>query len=548
MVIQALLQALFTLVFLFLFGFLLWRIIHKKIKGKKTAKLPLKDAKRLIIDWEGVVESREQLKGVNDKRLLLSDIKKGLKALLKQEQIEEIILDIESMELSSLQIAELAPYFAKLSEKKKIIAYAVELDNASYEMALLADSIYLMDSKNASLSLTGYYQASTYFKKFLEKLGISVEVLHVGDYKSAGENFYLNEMSQTEREAKTALYDSFLESFCKLVENRRKLDIREKLLAGDFSLLDADSAQSYGLIDGTSNEANLKLDDATESLCWEYYFQQIKPDKNKSKNSIALLYLKGNIEEKEGNHIHLDAVEEKLELLEDEDNVKGLLLHIDSPGGSAVESERIYRKLKALDLPIYVSMGDVCASGGYYIASVGKKIFAGETTITGSIGVVMLYPQLSGVLEKLDLHKSVLQKGEGQDMMNLLEIPSETSRTKMLTQMQGIYQEFKDRVKLARNMNEETLEKLAGGRVWSGLQAKEYGLIDGIATLDEVAKQMAEDLELKDYKLLTLHSKRKLPKLEEFMPFGLQSKILHRLSFLERNQGKALLYEDAFDK
>ena len=271
--------------------------------------------------------------------------------------------------------------------------------------------------------------------------------------------------------------------------------------------------------------------------------------KKKAKDTIAVVNLEGVIDVKNPNkNITYDNVCEKLEELKEIKNLKGLVLRINSPGGSALVSEKIYKKLKKLTVPIYVSMGDVCASGGYYIATTGKKLFANNFTLTGSIGVVMMYPEVVGTMKKLDVNLEGFGKGAGFDMLNPFEKLGEDSKEKLIHNMNEVYSEFKEHVMVARGMNDEELEKIAQGRVWLGSEAKNINLVDEIGTLEDCIKSMANDLKLDKYKVqiveLTQTLKETLSDIK--MPF-VSEEIREKVEFLQGNMNQVLYYESDFE-
>ena len=219
-----------------------------------------------------------------------------------------------------------------------------------------------------------------------------------------------------------------------------------------------------------------------------------------------------------------------------------------SSGGSALISEKIYKKLKKLTVPIYVSMGDLCASGGYYIATTGQKLFANNLTLTGSIGVVMMYPEVVETLKKLDVNLEGFEKGTGFDMLNPFEKLGEDSKEKIIYNMSEVYTEFKEHVMKTRGMNDEELEKIAQGRVWLGSEARNINLIDEIGSFEECIKSMADDLKLDKYKVriieLTQTIKETLTDIK--LPF-VSEEIKEKIEFLQGNMNQVLYYENDFE-
>ena len=213
-----------------------------------------------------------------------------------------------------------------------------------------------------------------------------------------------------------------------------------------------------------------------------------------------------------------------------------------------MESEKIYQKLRKLDIPIYISMGEVCASGGYYIASEGKKIFANSMTLTGSIGVVLMYPELSETLNKIDINIEGFEKGKGFDIFNLFEKLGEESKEKIIRTMNEVYSEFKSHVMEARGISEEELEKIAGGRVWLGSEAKNINLIDEIGSLEKSVETMAKDLKLDKYKVENIELKKSLKETLTSIKAPLISEELEdKIRFIQNNINQILYYENDFE-
>lgn len=491
--IKILLESMLIALLIVLILLVIILIVFLKLKDdKKSVDLKIKKVKRVLItDYIDLVEDKKV--STFEKEESFFDLLKQLDILEKSDIVEEVILDIDNLSFSLVQIEELEQKFKKLREKFKVIAIASNFNNNEYLTALLADKIYMFDSLNSDMTLLAYSTKVPYYKTLLDKIGIKVNVLHIGDYKSAGENYHLDNMSNQFRENSERLLSKIQENLISSIKNRRNIDISDKLKNGDTILIRNYQALEYGLIDGFSTLSKLIDDDDTLNL--EEYISKVKKKKNKSKNKIAVISLEGTIADNENKGISHKKVKEKLEELDDE---KALILRINSPGGSALESEKIYKELKELDIPIYVSMGSVCASGGYYISCVSRKVYANKNTLTGSIGVVSMYPTFEKTIDKLGINLEEISLGKGTELFDLRKELSEELKEKLIFSMKEVYKEFKLRVIRARLMSEERLEKIAGGRVWLGVEAKENGLVNDVKTFEEVVKQVQKDLNLKD--------------------------------------------------
>lgn len=504
LIIQAIVNSVVFLAILLIF---IAVIIKLKYNKKEVVEIDLKKAKKVLID--SFESSYDVVNTAFSKKSSIYEYIDALKYLEEDDKIEEIILDIDELDLSFSNVEELEKIFSRLRKKKKVIAIASEYSNKSYLVSLLAEKIYLLDTRNSIFSLRAYGKIINYYKSFFDKLGLKFNAIHIGSHKSAGENFSRDSISKENKESLFKIYNGIFDIFNEKLKNRRNVYLRDEILKGDLLSLSSKEAIDLNLIDGTSNFDKLGIDLEKDTISFSGYISKYKRKKNKSKNSIAVISLEGTIlPDNNKENISLENVSEKLDILEEVSNLKGLVLKINSPGGSALESELIVREIKnRVDVPIFVSMGEVCASGGYYISTVARKIYALESTITGSIGVVALRPDFSGSLEKLGINPEKSVDLEGYDMDNLLLPLSKKSEENIVKVMEEIYLEFKLRVIRSRYMSMENLEKIAQGQIWLGKQAKEINLVDNIGTVEDTIKGLVNYLRLEDYKLVNITRK-----------------------------------------
>ncbi|WP_064590285.1 signal peptide peptidase SppA [Streptobacillus moniliformis] len=538
--IQAIIIALILSLVIIIVGL----IIKSKIKkDKNISDLKLKKIKKLIISNESLLEDVPE-GGLNKKNSFF-DFKEALKKINQTETVEEVILDVDKMELTAVQIDELKDLFKDMNKNKKVIALASNLDNIKYRIAMLADTIYMYNSLNSSMLLKGYSRSFIYFKKLFDKIGVKVNVLHIGDYKSAGENYHKEEMSEEQRTSITRIYDKMLENFIDEIKDRRNVDIKEKLLNGDLVLINHIKAKEYGLIDGISNLDKLEIDYSKDTEELIPFSKKVKV-KNKSKNVIGVICAEGAImpNNKSESIITYDDMLEKIESLQEIKNLKGVILRINSPGGSALESERIYKELKNLDVPIFISMSSVAASGGYYISTVAKKVFLNPSTITGSIGVVSMYPTFDEISNKVGLNIETVNSGVATEIFDLKQPLTDELREKLIQSMRDVYIEFKKHVMTARVMTDERLEKIAQGKIWLGNEAVEIGLADKIGGFDDCLKALLEYLNIKEYKLH--FTKRKISLVDSLknnisnIPFT--AEISNELNMIQANKYKPMYF------
>ena len=494
------------------------------------------------------------------------DLTIGIETAAKDQKIKGIIIDLDRVLLTSSNIEELTPKLEAFKKaNKKIYAYGSYIDNQNYSLALHADEIIMVPSSSASISITGYHYSNLYMKKLFDNLGINFEVIHIGDYKSYGENYNKETMSDGLKSELTRILDTRLNTFTKSISQNRKLDlqtINTKLLNGDLALQTPFSARDNGLIDKLEYFGQFlsRIGAKEEDVIDIYSYLSIKtPLKEHAKDKIAIIYAEGPITylETSGGDIVItpENISQKLSELNKISNLKGVVLRVNSPGGSALGAEMIYKALSDIQVPIYVSMGSTAASGGYYISMSGDKIFADKSTITGSIGVVSILPKVNKGAEKYGVNSSSINKGKYSDVYDPFTPLDDDSRNKITQSMTETYKEFKSRVTTNRKISDAKLETLAQGRIWLGEEAKSNGLVDEIGSLDDTIKALAKTLNLTSYEVVDIYSNESFNDLiSRFLGrFGASIststsapaeiiKVMDKYKFVEQNNGKPLYY------
>ena len=494
------------------------------------------------------------------------DLTIGIETAAKDQKIKGIIIDLDRVLLTSSNIEELTPKLEAFKKaNKKIYAYGSYIDNQNYSLALNADEIIMVPSSSASISITGYHYSNLYMKKLFDNLGINFEVIHIGDYKSYGENYNKETMSDGLKSELTRILDTRLNTFTKSISQNRKLDlqtINTKLLNGDLALQTPFSARDNGLIDKLEYFGQFlsRIGAKEEDVIDIYSYLSIKtPLKEHAKDKIAIIYAEGPITylETSGGDIVItpENISQKLSELNKISNLKGVVLRVNSPGGSALGAEMIYKALSDIQVPIYVSMGSTAASGGYYISMSGDKIFADKSTITGSIGVVSILPKVNKGAEKYGVNSSSINKGKYSDVYDPFTPLDDDSRNKITQSMTETYKEFKSRVTTNRKISDAKLETLAQGRIWLGEEAKSNGLVDEIGSLDDTIKALAKTLNLTSYEVVDVYSNESFNDLiSRFLGrFGASIsasasapteiiKVMDKYKFVEQNNGKPLYY------
>ena len=494
------------------------------------------------------------------------DLTTGIETAARDQKVKGFIIDLDRVLLTSSNIEELTPKLEAFKKaNKKIYAYGSSIDNQNYSLALHADEIIMVPSSSASISITGYHYSNLYMKKLFDNLGINFEVIHIGDYKSYGENYNKETMSDGLKSELTRILDTRLNTFTKSISQNRKLDlqtINTKLLNGDLALQTPFSARDNGLIDKLEYFGQFlsRIGAKEEDVIDIYSYLSIKtPLKEHAKDKIAIIYAEGPITylETSGGDIVItpENISQKLSELNKISNLKGVVLRVNSPGGSALGAEMIYKALSDIQVPIYVSMGSTAASGGYYISMSGDKIFADKSTITGSIGVVSILPKVNKGAEKYGVNSSSINKGKYSDVYDPFTPLDDDSRNKITQSMTETYKEFKSRVTTNRKISDAKLETLAQGRIWLGEEAKSNGLVDEIGSLDDTIKALAKTLNLTSYEVVDIYSNESFNDLiSRFLGrFGASIststsapaeiiKVMDKYKFVEQNNGKPLYY------
>ena len=494
---------------IFIIGISTIAIFSSKDKNEKIKK----SYEYILFNVSDVTE--DKIIGSNflsDEKLSYMDILNSLDDIKNNNQVKGVIISLDTINLSSAKIEELSKKFEELkANNKKIYTFGAYITNANYKLASIANEVVMVPSTSASLDLTGYHYSDLYYKGLFDKLGVNMEVVRIGNYKSYGENYTGNEMTPELRSELTRILENRYDKFVTEISKNRKIDknvLNNDIVNGNNINLTPFAARDKNFVDKLEHfsdftkRLNIREDNVAD--IYDYYEKRVEDGKigNPRNGTIAVIYAEGSIlydptDVTEGV-ITPDNILQKIEKAMKTKNLKGIVLRVNSGGGSALASEIIYQELTKLNIPIYVSMSDTTASGGYYISMAGNKVFANNATITGSIGVVSMLPKFNNAQNKYGVHSNSVSKGKYSEIYDSFEPLSEESRAKISQSMQETYKEFKSRVSKNRKIDENTLEGYAQGKIWLGDEAKNINLIDGIASLDEVIKIMAKDLNLRN--------------------------------------------------
>ena len=555
---------------IFIIGISAIAIFSSKDKNEKMKK----SYEYILFNVSDVTE--DKIVGSNflsDEKLSYMDILNSLDDIKNNNQVKGVVIALDTINLSSAKIEELIKKFEELkANNKKVYAFGAYVTNANYKLASIADEVVMVPSASASLDLTGYHYSDLYYKGLFDKIGVNMEVVRIGNYKSYGEEYIGNDMTPELRSELTRILENRYNKFITDVAKNRKVDknaLNNDIVNGNITNLTPFSARDKGLVDKLeqfstfTERLNIREDNIADIT--DYYQKRVQYEKtgNSRNGTIAVIYAEGSIlydanGVTEGT-ITPDNILQKIEKATQTKNLKGIVLRVNSGGGSALASEVIYQELSKLKIPVYVSMADTAASGGYYISTAGKKVFANSATITGSIGVVSMLPKLYNAQDKYGVRSNSISKGRYSDINDSFAPLSEESRAKISQSMEETYKEFKSRVSKNRKIDENTLENYAQGKIWLGDEAKDIKLVDGIASLDEVIKIMAKDLNLrKNYAVENIYLEedfsQKLKSLSNMITakFNLSAqleksipqakKAFNEYDFAMQNQNKPLYY------
>jgi protease-4 len=495
------------------------------VPKNSVEKTPIKKNTYIEMDMSNSVGERGNISifSMDSERVNFYNMMNILDKGITDQRIDGLILKVDSVSLNRAQVEEFGRKIKEYREAgKKVYAFSRGFQNRNYSLAANADEIIMPPSMGAGSNITGYFTELNYMKRLSDKIGIKYNVIHVGDYKSYGENYVREEMSSEFRENITRLLDRVYYNFVQDIALERKLDERElnkKILNGDFVLADVFKMKEEGLVDELLYYHNfLKNKNIVNKMNLGQYSKSIVNHNGLGKK-IAVIYGDGEILYSNSGRgtrqtiITPDVMNAELDIAVNNKDVSGIVLRIDSPGGSALASEIINAKIRSIEKPIYISMGGTSASGGYYISAAGDKIFAERETVTGSIGVVSLIPDISQVIDKIGINIESVKKGKLSGIYSISDGMSIEEKKRIYESSSKVYAEFKDRVSSGRNIPLEKLESLAGGRVWLGEEALENGLVDELGGLQDTIKAMAEDLKISDYSVIEVRRENPFEKL-----------------------------------
>jgi protease-4 len=476
----------------------------------------------------GYAEGPQMMSLFGDISESLSEVLGRLDKAAKDDAITGVVLKLDGPSIGRGKLNEFRQAISRVKAKgKKVVAYLDSAGSGDYLVAAGCDEVVMPES--GVLMLLGVRSEVSFYKNLFDFLGAKAEMLRVGEYKSAAEPYSRTEMSKEFREELEQVLGDFYDQMVEQVATGRGLTADKVKDAIDNGPHTATAAKELGLITRVAYEdelpAILKGDkpDTTIKLAKRYGKKKIdtdfsgltgmikmmnmlmglEPQARASKNpKIAVIHATGMIMPGASSSDFLgdstlgsDTLVKAIEKASSDATVKAIVLRVDSPGGSALASDLIWRALEKVEKPIVASMGDVAGSGGYYIAMGADTIFAEPGTITGSIGVVGGKIALDGLYNKIGITTSVVARGKNSGILSTTTGFTDSERAAMTKLLLDIYKQFTEKAAKGRKMEHEKLEKLARGRIYSGSTAIKLGLIDKLGTLEDAvehAKQLAK--------------------------------------------------------
>lgn len=446
----------------------------------------------------------------------LNQILQSIEQAKSDDNIHGIVLDLTSFSAGYAKLTEIRTKLEDFKRSGKFVyAYADYYYFPTYYMASVADSVFV--NPEGEISFTGMVGKVSFFAGALEKMGVEVQAIRAGKYKGAVESFTRKDLSPENRLQMevyiNSVFDEVLSSISKsrgIAIDKLKLDADQLELRSVSDFIDAGYIDQAVYRDQFYSTMKKRMGISTSEkvpLISESKYAKALKSTGSSQDRIAIIYASGDIVggKGDGSQIAADDMAKTLKSVRENDKVKAVVLRIDSRGGSSLASEIIWREAKLLadEKPLIVSMSDVAASGGYYIATPARKIIAEPTTITGSIGVFGLIPNAQNLLnEKMGITFDYVETGKNSDIGRIDRPLTEEESAYIGSIIDKIYDTFLTRVADGRKMSKEKVNEIAQGRIWTGKMAKDIGLVDALGGLEDAIRIAAKEADLEEYKTL----------------------------------------------
>ncbi|MCF6269647.1 MAG: signal peptide peptidase SppA [Melioribacteraceae bacterium] len=455
------------------------------------------------------------LSGKIGKKLGLNDIISNIKKAKDDSNITTLYLKLDDLNVGGY--ATLEPIRNALVDFKEsgkpIIAHGNYISQPAYYLASVADTIYL--TPTGGIDFQGLSAELMFFKKTLDKLEIEAQIIKVGKFKSAVEPFIVEEMSKENREQVSAFMNSINNHLLQEISEARNIDEDELINISNNMLVQSPTdAIKYRLVDKLNYEVEVieQLKTLTgreklKTISLKKYNKVAGASQAATSNRIAIIYAVGEIAGGKGgtSEIGKDNIVDAIRKARKNENVKGIVMRVNSPGGSALISDIIWKEveLAKAEKPFVVSYGRYAASGGYYISCGADKIISEPITLTGSIGVFAIIPNMQKFFDnKLGITFDGVKTGKYSDFITASRPLTSNERAILQKQVDRVYKTFVNYVVAGRGMTFDEVHKIGQGRIWSGLQALEIGLVDEIGGLEYAVESVKELAEIEDYKIV----------------------------------------------
>lgn len=466
------------------------------------------------------------LMGEEDNALALQDVVKAIRTAKTNDKIKGIYIDAVGMSGGFAGYEAIRRELVDFKESGKfIVSYADMYSQGSYYLASVADSVFV--NPQGGVGLVGLASQGVFIKDFAAKLGIEYYIFKVGTYKSAVEPYFMDKFSDANREQLTSFLGSIWGNMTDAICESRHIapEQMEHFLNEGVAMEDAQELINYNLVDGLRYRK--EAEDCVKRMAGQDVSKKmvtasvknllaVKESQKEKADKIAVLYAEGGIQDEDNSLMGANSAiisEEmagELRKLADDEKVKAVVFRVNSPGGSAYISEQIWKAVTELKAkkPIVVSMGDYAASGGYYISCAANKIVAENTTLTGSIGVFGVVPNMAGTTKLLSVTTDIVKTNTYADLGDMTRPMRDDEKALIQRGIERTYDLFLTRCADGRGMTKEAIDQIGQGRVWTGEQALEHGLVDKLGGLDVAIEEAANLAGITEYSVTKANSKK----------------------------------------
>jgi len=512
----------------FVLGFLFFVILIGFVSSLGDSEpIAVKNRSVLYLDLDQMITERtpdNSLAGIpviggdEDKTIGFYDVIKALKKAKDDDNIEAVFIDVSAPQAGMATMLEIRNAIIDFKKSKKpVIAYGEVYAQGAYYLASAASKVYL--NPQGALEFKGFSSELTFFKGTLDKVGIEAQIIRVGNYKSAVEPFINTKMSDYNRQQVTAYVSGLYQTFLKGISESRNISVDTLFnLANDYKIRQPKDALTYKMVDALKYKDEV-LDElksitgkdkesTVNSVSINDYIKTLPAETTSaSKDKIAVVYANGDIVGGEGSdqQIGSERISRAIRKARLDDNVKAIVLRVNSGGGSALASDVIWREiiLSKKVKPVIASFGDVAASGGYYIGCAADSIFVQPNTITGSIGVFGIIPNMQNLLtNKIGLTFDGVKTGKYADIMSINRPLTPGERFIIQNDVNHVYDTFIGRVADGRKKTKAQVDSIGGGHVWIGTDAVRIGLADRLGSFTDAIKAAAKKAKVSDYRLV----------------------------------------------